>query len=212
MDVTITGRGAELPERFREYAEQKIESKVQRLSSKSQSVEVRLRRRTDRAGNVLDATKVEITLIGPGPIVRAEAEAGDAFAAFDLALDKLSHRMRRAKDKRKDHQGTKLHHVSANGFADLDVVPASSHVIETATHTAVAEPDGTGEEEPEDYNPIVIRKKMFDAKRLTAEEAVDHMELLGHDFFLFVERDTERPSVVYRRRGWDYGVISLDTH
>jgi hypothetical protein len=63
--------------------------------------------------------------------------------------------------------------------------------------------------EPE-WSPVVIRHKVFPATRMTQEDAVDHMELVGHDFFLFIDAVTDRPSVVYRRNGWNYGVIGLE--
>ena len=62
-----------------------------------------------------------------------------------------------------------------------------------------------------DYSPVVIRKKVFPETRMTTADAVDHMELVGHDFYLFIDSETDRPSVVYRRKGWDYGVISLES-
>ena len=212
MDVTITGRNTEIPDRFREYADEKITAKVQQLSAKAQQVEVKLRRRTDRQGNVLDNGKVEITIFGPFPTIRAEAEAGDKYAAFDMALDKLVERLRRAKDRKKHHHGGKsLTEASAEGFSTLDIVPADTGVLDVVAGRATAA-DGPAEDEQYasgDYNPIVIREKVFAAKTMTPDEAVDHMELLGHDFFLFVEAGTERPAVVYRRKGWDYGVIAL---
>ena len=63
--------------------------------------------------------------------------------------------------------------------------------------------------EPE-WSPVVIRQKVFPSTRMTQEDAVDHMELVGHDFFLFIDATTDRPSVVYRRNGWNYGVIGLE--
>jgi len=65
-------------------------------------------------------------------------------------------------------------------------------------------------EQEADYSPVVIRTKVFPATRMSTEDAVDHMELVGHDFFLFIEAGSGRPSVVYRRKGWAYGVIGLD--
>lgn len=213
MDVTITGRNTEIPDRFREYALEKVTSKVQQLSGRAQTVEVKLRRRTDRAGNVLDKGKVEITIFGPFPTIRAEAEAGDKYAAFDIALDKLVERLRRAKDKRKHHHGGEsLAAASADEFSKLDIVPADTGVIDVVAGRAPAtseEPATDEQYSEEEYSPIVIREKVFAPKTMTSDEAVDHMELLGHDFFLFIEAETDRPSVVYRRRGWDYGVISL---
>ncbi|MGO1545372.1 MAG: ribosome hibernation-promoting factor, HPF/YfiA family [Gulosibacter sp.] len=210
MDVTISGRNTEIPDRFREYADEKVTAKVQQLSGRAQSVEVKVKRRTDRAGNHLDRGKVEITIFGPFPTIRAEAEAGDKYAAFDIALDKLVERLRRAKDKKKAHRGQSLAEATAGDFAELDIVPADTGIIDVVSGRAVpaaaVESDGDGYE---DYSPIVIREKVFAPKTMTPNEAVDHMELLGHDFFLFIEADTDRPAVVYRRRGWDYGVIAL---
>lgn len=213
MDVTITGRNTEIPQRFRDYAEEKVTAKVQQLSGRAQAVEVKLRRRTDRAGNVTDRGKVEITIFGPFPTVRAEAEAGDKYAAFDIALDKLVERLRRAKDRRKDHQGKSLTEASAEEFAGLDIVPADTGVLDVVAGRIDPASEETVDDEQypaDDYNPVVIREKVFAPKEMTPEEAVDHMELLGHDFFLFMEAGHKRPAVVYRRRGWDYGVIALD--
>ncbi|WP_125107761.1 MULTISPECIES: ribosome hibernation-promoting factor, HPF/YfiA family [Gulosibacter] len=210
MDVTISGRNTEIPDRFKEYAEEKVTAKVQQLSERAQSVEVKLKRRTDRAGNLLDKGKVEITVFGPFPTMRAEADAGDKYAAFDIALDKLVERMRRVKDKKKHrHGGQSLADASAKDFSHLDIVPADTGVIDVVS--GQAQPAASVDEASSyDYNPIVIREKVFAPKRMTPDEAVDHMELLGHDFFLFIEAGPERPAVVYRRRGWDYGVIALD--
>lgn len=211
MEITIAGRNVEVPERFRSYAEEKVTAKVQQLSERAQRIEIRVKQRTDRAGNMLDKGKVEITVYGPFPTVRAEAEGGDKFAAFDIALDKLVERMRRAKDKRKHHTGGRsLADASAADFAGLDIVPADTGVIDIVSgRTAPAVEVAESEEEPQ-YSPVVIREKTFAPKVMSAEEAVDHMELLGHDFFLYLEPEANRPAVVYRRKGWDYGVIVLD--
>lgn len=210
MDVTISGRNTDISERFQQYAHEKVTAKVQQLSGRAQSVEVKLKHRTDRAGNVLDRGKVEITVFGSFPTLRAEAEAGDKYAAFDLALDKLVERMRRMKDKKSQRRGGQsLASASANEFANLGIVPVDTGVIDISTGRAAQQPEA--ESAPEElYTPVVIRQKVFAPKRMTASEAVDHMELLGHDFFLFIEAEANRPAVVYRRRGWDYGIIALD--
>lgn len=218
MDITITGRNTEIPDRFRSYAEEKTLAKVQQYTERAQLAELKLTRRTDRQGNILDRGKVEITLFGPGPVIRAEAEAGDKYAAFDLALDKLIERLRRVKDKRKVHRGqhrpTALREAAADGFSQVDVVPVNTETIKLVRDGVVHEaPAAEAEDDQypaEEYSPVVIRSKVFEAKQLSQEEAVDHMELLGHDFFLYLDAGTGRPSVVYRRTGWDYGVISLD--
>jgi ribosomal subunit interface protein len=207
MDITITGRGVGIPDRFEDYATEKAD-KVSALAERALALEIRLCRHHETNGSSGD-DRVELTLIGPGPIVRAEAGAGDKYAAFDLALDKLLERIRQAKDRRKIHRGqhrpTSLREVTGNGRV-ADVVPASIDVLERVStgSVAVVEDD---DEQP--WSPVVIRQKVFPAERMTEEEAVDRMELVGHDFFLFVDARTDRPSVVYRRVGWDYGAISL---
>jgi ribosomal subunit interface protein len=209
MDITITGRGVEIPDRFEDYATEKSE-KVAHLADKALALEIRVIRHHETGGSTGD-DRVELTLIGPGPVVRAEAAAGDKYAAFDLALDKLLERIRQAKDRKKIHRGARrpesLGEATSNGRV-AGLVPASTALLE-AVATGEIPVQATEGEEPE-WSPVVIRHKVFPAARMTQEDAVDHMELVGHDFFLFIDAVTDNPSVVYRRKGWHYGVISLD--
>lgn len=209
MDITITGRNLEVTDRFREYATEKAE-KVAHLSEKAIAFEVKVSRHRETKGYSGD-DRVELTLVGPGPLVRAEAEGSDKYVAFDLALAKLVERIRQSKDRRKVHRGQRrpvsLREASADGFRVVDITPASPDVLDAV---ATGEIPVVGEESEEDYSPVVIRQKVFPSSHMTLDEAVDHMELVGHDFFLFVDAATDRPSVVYRRKGWDYGVISLE--
>jgi ribosomal subunit interface protein len=210
MDITITGRGVGIPERFEDYATEKAD-KVARLAEKALALEIKVCRHHETNGSSGD-DRVELTLIGPGPVVRAEAGAGDKYAAFDIALDKMVERIRQAKDRRKVHRGqhrpTSLREASASGFVEAGLQAASVDVLEKVATGAVPVVDADDEQ---DWSPVVIRQKVFPAARMTQEDAVDHMELVGHDFFLFIDARTDRPSVVYRRKGWDYGVIGLDT-
>lgn len=208
MDVTITGRGVGIPERFEDYAGEKAE-RVARLAERALELQIKVCRHHETAGTSGD-DRVELTLIGPGPVVRAEAGAGDKYAAFDLALDKLVERLRQAKDRRKVHRGQhrpeSLREASASGFASAGLEAASVEAIHRAATGSVA----VAVEEEGEWSPVVIRNKVFPPSRMTQEQAVDHMELVGHDFYLFVDARTDRPSVVYRRKGWDYGVIALE--
>jgi ribosomal subunit interface protein len=208
MDITITGRGVEIPDRFEDYATEKSE-KVAHLADKALALEIRVIRHHETNGSSGD-DRVELTLIGPGPIVRAESSGADKYAAFDLAFDKLVERIRQAKDRKKIHRGARrpesLRQATSNGKV-ADLVPASTAVLEAV---ATGEIPVQGEEAEEEWSPVVIREKVFPAARMTKEDALDHMELVGHDFFLFVDATTDNPSVVYRRKGWQYGVISLD--
>lgn len=208
MDITITGRGVEIPDRFEDYATEKSE-KIAHLADKALALEIRVIRHHETNGTAGD-DRVELTLIGPGPVVRAEAAAADKYAAFDLAHEKLLERVRQAKDRKKIHRGARrpesLGQATSNGKV-ADLVPASTAVLEAV---ATGEIPVQVEEAEEDWSPVVIREKVFPAERMTKEDAVDQMELVGHPFFLFIDATTDNPSVVYRRKGWHYGVISLD--
>lgn len=209
MEITVTGRGVGIPDRFEEYATEKAE-RVEHLAEKAMALEIKVCRHHETNGSSGN-DRVELTLIGPGPIVRAESGGSDKYSAFDMALDKLMERLRQAKDRKKVHRGqhrpTSLREATAAGFAGTDVTPASPDAID---RLATGEIPVVAEAEEKDWSPVVIRDKVFPAARMTKEDAVDHMELVGHDFFLFIDAASDRPSVVYRRKGWDYGVIGLD--
>lgn len=211
MDITITGRNVGLTDRFREYATEKA-SKIEHLADRAIAFEVKVSRHAETRGSAGD-DRVELMLIGPGPLVRAEASGSDKYVAFDLAMAKLLERIRQAKDRRKVHRGNhrpaSVREVATGAFTAIDVTPASVETLRAVATGEIPVQDQSGDDE--NYSPVVIRNKVFPATRMTSEEAVDHMELVGHDFFLFIDAQTDRPSVVYRRKGWDYGVIALAT-
>jgi ribosomal subunit interface protein len=211
MEIAITGQGLGVTDRFREYATEKAE-KVSHLAERAIALEIKVCRHHEKSTGPNGDDRVELTLIGPGPIVRAESAGSDKYVAFDLAIDRLVERIRQAKDRRKVHRGqhrpVSLREASSDGFRVVDITPASVDLLERVS-TGSVPVQGVDEEEV-DYTPVVIRTKVFPAARMSTEDAVDHMELVGHDFFLFIEAGTGRQSVVYRRKGWDYGVIGLD--
>lgn len=203
MEVKIAAKNLTVSERFRDYVDERA-AKVEHLLHKATEVVVKVTRiEHSRQSGTED--QVELTVYGGGNIVRAEAHAQDKFAAFDIAYGKLIERLRRASDKRKIHRGLHGSHgvseLSATDFAELDITPAP---VELLLGIAPEEaPIDMGE------SPVVIRRKDFHAEPMTAEEAIDAMELIGHDFFLFHDVATDKSSVVYKRRGWNYGVITL---
>ncbi|RFA22673.1 ribosome hibernation-promoting factor, HPF/YfiA family [Subtercola boreus] len=221
MEINITGRNLGITDRFRSYATEKAE-KVSHLADRALALEVKVCRHSSANTSGGD-DRVELTLIGPGPIVRAESAGSDKYVAFDLAIAKLLERIRRAKDRKKVHRGqhrpVSLREAAAADFTVTDLKPAESEVLERATaggpapETAEAglAAAGSGVDEIEEaWSPVVIRKKVFAAAPMTVDDALYLMELVGHDFYLFIDAETHRPSVVYRRKGWDYGVIGLD--
>jgi ribosomal subunit interface protein len=211
VEITVTGQGLGVTDRFREYATEKAD-KVAHLADRAIVLEIKVCRHHEKSTGPSGDDRVELTLIGPGPVVRAESAGSDKYVAFDLAIDKLVERIRKAKDRKKVHRGqhrpVSLHEASSGGFSVVDITPASAELLDNVSTGSV--PVQASEVDEPDYTPVVIREKVFPAARMTTTDAVDYMELVGHDFFLFIESESNRPSVVYRRKGWDYGVIGLD--
>lgn len=216
MDINIIGRNLGITDRFREYATEKSD-KIAHLAERAISLEIKVSRHNEKLGGQNGDDRVELTLVGPRAVVRSEATGTDKYAAFDIALGKLLERVRRAKDRRKVHRGqhrpTSLREASTDGFSAVGLAAAPVAVLDQVRtgSVPVVQEDQAGEEAAEDeYSPVVIRKKVFASMPMTVDDALYYMELVGHDFYLFVDQETQRPSVVYRRKGWDYGVISLD--
>ena len=214
MEISVTGRNVGVTDRFREYATEKAE-KVGHLAEKAIAFDIKVTRHHETRGSSGD-DRVELTLVGPGPLVRAESSGSDKYVAFDLAMAKLIERIRQAKDRKKVHRGqhrpTSLREAASTSFSGVGVTPANLETIEkvtTGTIEVVAE-EVAEEEAEEAYSPVVIRSKTFAATPMSVDDALYYMELVGHDFYLFIDKETNRPSVVYRRKGWDYGVIGLD--
>ncbi len=211
MEISVNGMGLGITDRFRDYATEKA-GRIEHLAEKALAFEVKVSRHNEKNGQSGD-DRVELTLIGPGPLVRAESNGSDKYVAFDLAIDKLVQRLRRAKDRQKVHRGqhrpTSLREATSGGFSVVDITPADPAVMEKVRTGAVDVVAGDVDAEP-DWSPVVIRKKVFAASPMTVDDALYFMELVGHDFYLFIDAENDRPSVVYRRKGWDYGVIGLD--
>ena len=207
MEITISARNLTVSERFKDYVAERSH-KVEQFAHKVQELSIKVTRH-DHSRNTGPEDQVELTVHHGGHWVRAEANAADKFAAFDIAFGKLTERLRRASDKRKVHHG--LHgsvgvsELSATDFANLGVQPVDLDVL-----TGNQRADDDGDEIDEiGQSPIVIRHKEFKDEPMTVDDALYRMELVGHDFYLFHDSATDKASVVYRRKGWNYGVITL---
>lgn len=204
MDVNYVARNVAIPDRFREYAEEKFD-KIEQLSTHAQRLEIKVvkeARHRHSEGNVT----VELTVVDKGKVIRAEAKADDKFAAFDVAFGKLLERLRRLRDRRKDHRRGQ----GSVGQATAELPPVDTGTLLVDQVLQAQHQDEQGTEDPAQDAPVRIREKVFPATPMSADDAVDAMELVGHDFYLFLDAETQRPSAVYRRHGWSYGVISLD--
>jgi ribosomal subunit interface protein len=201
MDVVVTGRHCELSERFRDHVADKL-GKLEKHDHRIMRVQVEVEnernpRQADRA------VRIELTAYSKGPVIRAEAAAVDKMGALDLAVDKMAAQMRRANDRRaRSHRKG-----AAGGDAPTLTEPDALDRLdgEVVSERKVGPITVTGE------GPLVVREKTHAARPMTLEQALYEMELVGHDFYLYVDAETRLPSVVYRRRGYDYGVIALAT-
>jgi len=207
MEIKISARNLSVSDRFRDYVQDRAH-KVEQLAHRSESLEIKVTRH-DHSRNSGPEDQVELTVFEPGHVIRAEAQAGDKFAAFDSALAKLAERLRRAADRRKVHHG---HHgsvgtseLTAKDFAGLDVHAVDGDVLLGKTREEVVAPA----EIDLGISPVVLRRKEFAGTPMTVDDALYHMELVGHEFYLFNDSETSKPTVVYRRKGWSYGVITL---
>lgn len=205
MEIVVVGRHTDVPDRFRRHVEDKL-AKVQQLSPRAQRVDVELtHERNPRQSDVSE--RIELTVRGKGPVVRAEASADDQYAALDMAVAKLMERLRRARDRHKDYRKNNGVSVPEPRGAELD---AAEDTLPEPPPPPAPAVDGDAVEVPWGDSPVVIREKLHRAEPMTLDDALYEMEMVGHDFYLFIDAETALPSVAYRRRGWSYGVIRLD--
>ena len=225
MDIVFKGRRTGVPERFRHQAAVKL-AKIEKLDQKVIRVDVEIsKERNPRQSGRRE--RVELTVRHRGPAIRAEAAADDRYAALDLALAKLESRVRRANDRRNarssDHASVRLMAPAAVPLTGTKEYPAQQDGEVPDGDGAGPAPEAGGDRPPgkvdvadgvvpiemEGDGPLVVREKFHPAAPMTIDQALLEMELVGHDFFLFRDSGCGKPSVVYRRRGYDYGVIRL---
>jgi ribosomal subunit interface protein len=216
VDIVVKGRNVEVPDHYRQHVADKLQ-KVERYDHKLIRVDVELfHERNPRQSD--HCQRVEITCYSRGPVIRAEACAADFYSALDVAISKLDSRLSRAADRRRVHRGRHAPVSVAAATASLAFTPPERYgTTALATRT---EPDRTESgrieaggfeliEDADDQPWHIVREKEHPGEPMTVDDALFHMELLGHDFYLFNDKESGRPSVVYRRRAYDYGVMSL---
>ncbi len=200
MDVVVKGRHCTVPDQFRAYVDEKI-TRLEKLDDRVIRVEVEVSAERNKRQHD-QACRVEITLLTKGPVVRAEAAAEDKAPAFDIALDRLMAQLRRAADRKRVHHGQRTPASLKSGTDVGEPEPAPVEAETNGSHTVAGmEVQGDG--------PLVVREKSHAAVPMTLDQALMAMELVGHDFYLYIDSEHRTPSVVYRRRAYDYGVIRL---
>lgn len=192
MEIVVKGRNGDISDRFRDLVHDKLH-RLEKFDGQAKINRVDVEVTHEKNPRQHDhAARVELTVVSKGPIIRAEASAIDQSSALDVAIDKLETRLRRAGDRKRIRRGSARRTPS---LADLEIVEPT---VDDATE---------GQEED---GPMIVRTKTHKATPMTLDQALYEMELVGHDFYLYVDAASHQPNVVYRRKGYDYGVISLE--
>jgi putative sigma-54 modulation protein len=186
MESVVFGKHVDVTPRLRAVTEEKLE-RLQKFANDVRRVDVDYS--TINNPRVPDAHTCEILVHLKGHLVKGHAAASDHHAAFDLALDKVEHQMRRLHDRRTSKRSVRR--GANNGSAAGELALGESETDEGEVADSLA----------------IVKSKRFVVKPMTVEEAALQMELLGHDFFLFTNADDGRAAVVYRRRDGRLGLI-----
>ena len=199
VDIVVRGRNIELSQQFRDHVDGKLE-RVDRFGVALSRIDVEVTKESNP--RLADrAFQIELTCVGRGPVIRAEAYADDKYAALDVAYGRLEERLRRAASRR--HARHKKSGVLAmtpeEAAAALEVGAVAVAVDEPVVDADVVYEDG----------PVVVRNKTHSSEPMSVPDALHAMELVGHDFFLFHDVDSGHATVVYKRRGYDYGLLRL---
>ena len=186
MELTIQGHGWEISQRFEDYVHKKAD-RLDRYLPGVEDMRVEVTRESAKDGA---AKSLQLTVRRRRTLLRVEEQDTDLFKAFDTALDKMYHRIARYKGRRVDRK-------------------RSGGVAEEDEELAVAEalPIDTGPEEGSPEEQRVVRTKTFAITPMSVDEAIEQMELLGHDFFVFMHSEDDAVKVVYRRKAGDYGLL-----
>lgn len=221
MEIVVTGRNVEVPDHFRVHVNEKV-ARLERYDHRINGLEVELFHEPNRRQSK-SCQRVEITGRGRRAVARAEACAPDFYTALDTAVAKLEGRLRRSHDRRRvtgrrarvsaARAGTLLlDEMPTTEFDAMIAEPSAEPGTTSETDTHVPAPRDHDEHLP-DGEPVpgrVVRRKVHTAEPMSIDDALSHMELVGHDFYLFADAESGgEPSVVYRRKGYDYGVIRL---
>jgi ribosomal subunit interface protein len=222
MDIIVKGRRTGVSDKFRQHVENKLD-RLSKWEKKDMTVDVEVStERNPKLADVKERVELTIRSNGNGPVVRSEAAAVDRHGALDMAIDKIEARLRKAADRRKVHRGTRAPVSVASATAHLPGdLPPEGAIVQAPPARRSTEESREGDTEQARFSdefveldtqgeaPLIVREKSHQAKPMSIDQALMEMELVGHDFFLFHDEVKDAPSVVYRRKGFNYGVIRL---
>jgi putative sigma-54 modulation protein len=178
MQLQVKGRNFEINEQIRSYAEGKL-GKLDKLVKDPTRIELELL--VEKNPSISANHVAEATVWTKGPVLRARESSADMKASIDQLVEKLERQVKRYSDKRRRGRHP---HGNSQPVEEAPMTPTDSET-----------------------EPMIVKTKQFAIKPMTAEEAVLQMDLIGHDFFVFKNADTDEINVVYRRRDGDYGLI-----
>ncbi len=204
MDVIVNSRNCEVSDRFRTVLDEKL-AKLEKYNHRILRVDVELSK--EHNPRLADhSTRVQVTIHSNGPVVRAEAAAADKLSALDKAVDRISAQLRKAADRRRVHHGSRTPPPLAQVLEGTPVAQEPKPADDSGGEHKVGPLTVLGD------GPPVVREKTHLAAAMTLDQALYEMELVGHDFYLFLDKEhDDEAAVVYRRRGYDYGVIRLSS-
>lgn len=216
VEIVVRGRNVEVPEHFRTHVGERL-ARIERYDHKLIRIDVELlHERNPRQSD--SCQRIELTCKSRGPAVRSEACASDFYAALDQACTRLENRFRRSADRRRVHHGR---HTPTSVAAATAAVAAQGYEVPVGSLAEAMSNDGDDQATQaeqvarqsvlvDDHLPgRIVREKQHPAEPMSMDQALFEMELVGHDFYLFADEASGAPSVVYRRKGYDYGVIRL---
>jgi putative sigma-54 modulation protein len=186
METRVKGKHFEVTDALRQRVQQKL-GRLERYLDTVAEAQVELARESTRSAT--DRYVVQVTLWASGVVVRGEQKAGDVYQALDAVFDVLQERLVRFKEKHYRRTGRRR----PERIGQLLAPPVEE------------EPEALEDEADERLS--IVRVKRTPIKPMPAEEAIEQLELLGHDFYVFLDSTTERVSVLYRRRDGGYGLI-----
>ncbi|MCD4670978.1 MAG: ribosome-associated translation inhibitor RaiA [Actinomycetia bacterium] len=186
MEYIVKGRNIDLNNKIKSYSEKKIKNRIEKLLDRTTRTEVKFK--AEKNPRISDNKEIEITVFAAGAVIRVTDVGTDFFEAIDRSSSKLERQIKKYREK-------------------LITKGRKNHAKETVP--GEIEESGTGElkDIEEKIRKSIVKTKTFILKPIPPEEAVIQMELIGHDFFVFINSESERTAVVYRRKESNYGMI-----
>jgi putative sigma-54 modulation protein len=195
MKLQVTGKNLDVTQPIVDYAERKLTKLAKHLSDSSR---VELELAVERNPSISQSQVAEATIWTKGPVLRARESSTDMYASIDLVADKLERQVKKYRARRQ--RGRPHGHARAPEPPPVDLPPTAAILTE----------EDEGELPPledEARDPGIVKTKRFNMKPMHPEEAALQLDLVGHDFFVFLSSETEEVAVIYRRRDGNFGVI-----